>query len=151
MIPWYCFSLVHTKLMRLASANRIDVVKLKSWSEFDHRLTTIGIPTIWLNLGDQFSLYFDLFLIKSIKNWFFWSIFDLLIDLNRYYVNYLIENSRFISKIDRILVKFEPNLPIFGFFRFKFDQFSTNSTNFWSNSKLDSNSDWDFESDCRDE
>ena len=56
-------------------------------------------------------------------------IFELLINLNRYNVNYLIENSWFISKIYRILVEFEPNLSIlstFGRFTVKFDQCPNN-------------------------
>ena len=59
------------------------------------------------------STYFDL---KSIKR-------SILINPN---VDYSIEKGRFISKIDQNLVEFEPNLPnlpIFGLFRFKFDQF----------------------------
>ena len=48
------------------------------------------------------------------------------------------------------MVECEPNLPdlpIFGLFGYKFDQFLTYSTKFQSNSKIDSNSDRDFESD----
>ena len=132
-----------TKLMRLGSANRIDGFKSKSRSEFDHRLTSIRIPTIQSTRRYRFLIYINLKLIYFWLNWPFWYKIDLLIDFNWSIVNSLIEIGRIISKIGRIWYKNVPNRQIC----IKFNQIRLNSTNFWSNSTLDSNSDQDFESD----
>ena len=94
--------------MRFGLPNRIDVVKSSLKSGFDRRII----------VNSDFNRY---------KINLFRSIFDILINLNWYNVDYLIKNSRFISKIYQILVEFEPNLPnlpTLGRFTVQFDQFS---------------------------
>ena len=95
------------KLMRLGSPNRIvdDLDSKEIYIVVE--LSSIRIPTIWSNRRYRIRYKIDLFSIKI----------DLLIELNQSNVNYLIKNGWFISKIDRIMVKYEPKLlklPIFG-------------------------------------
>ena len=77
--------------MRLGSPNRIDDFESKSRSEFDRRLPSIRISRFVNNL--EFNIKLIYFRYKSIKIDRFRYKFDLLINLNRSNVDYLIENS----------------------------------------------------------
>ena len=135
---------VKFKLMRLGSANRIDDFESKSRSEFDRRIIVDSdsndLIKSSITIFDIKSIYFRL---NRYKIDLFRYIFDLLINLNQYNVDYLIKIGQIISKIGRIWIKNVQNRQIF----LKFDQIRANSTIFGQNSTLDSNLDRDLESD----
>ena len=134
---------VPSKLMRLGFPNRIEFgirIRLSNTRRFGfQRFDRINLI--------EFNIKLIYFRLKSIKFEHFRFKFDILIDLNRYNVDYLIENSRFISKIGQIWSKNVQNKQII----LKFDQIRPDSMIFSPKSTLDSKLDRDFESDCRDE
>ena len=131
--------------MRFGLPNRIDIVESSLKSGFDRRII---VDSDFNDVIESTRSIFDIlsiiyYRLNRYKIDLFRSFFDILINLNRYNVNYLIENSRFISKIGRIWTKNVQNRQIV----LKFDQIRPNSTIFGPNSTLDSISDQDLESD----
>ena len=129
------------KLMRLGSPNWINVVKSKSKSKFDRRLSSIWISRFNSRWRSRFRLKIDLFSIKIDRYRY---KFDLLIDLNWSNVDYSIENRWIWSKMVKCDRKLSILVVIF-YFLIKFDQFQWNSTIFDINLNLKSKSDIDFE------
>ena len=115
------------KLMRLGSPNRIDDDSDSKAVDFDRRLMLIRLNRWNPKWRLQFQFKLDLFSIKIVH---FWYKFDLLIDLNRSNVDYLIKNGRFILKIVRSKIGRIWSKMIYIENDNKNWQFGSNSTNF---------------------